>query len=1044
VHGLRRFIRERFHLDVLLRDLSVDHSIIFEASKALLDPAGAQRLRSTPSSRPTTSLFVFNADVHRRKNPDAEAPLSLDLKSLPFGTLPLLATSNNMEPRARFFPGHGDNEPSFLPVAAIYHYEIALHMMRLLDPERNRSWLGSTGCIRALMSVPRHLHRAGKWCQLRVLLCSFGYAKLIVNNCCISGAVIQYTEALRCAAAAGAACVPPMSADAWWLGAQQVRDWSSFLSKQARCLSRSPGLLYQLALNEPDYSAVTSSTLHMQVKGWFGGNHLKCVNKMDVFQEAEPIRSIHKAVREFETCSDILNRQALGEAPFVRDHFSLLNNTLLQDAGSAAYLNAADMNGDVEGANIVHVYNASKILYGHVGWIKATSFTKDDKYLVSGADDKEILVWNCVSGMRVAQMQGHAKSVTCISLSFDTAKLVSGSMDGTAKIWELSSCIEISTLFVGSVVNSVEFSRDAENVLVASQDAIIRIFHVNTTVELRRMIGHVLSVRCASYGPDGLMVASCSSDLAVILWDLRRPEDDSMVAVLTGHTDDIRQLVWVKQNLQIASCSNDSTIRVWNIDASSCVRALTGHKGAVTSLATPGEGLRLVSCGVDGTCRIWSTMISQCLAVFHCSSGPLFSVTASSDLYTICTTQSDGSIKLWDTRGVITEDPGDGSELVGGKTHSSVSHTRPTTAVSDSAKQWRSRPSSAALHPIAATSAISRNPFTHVLSEASETYCDRGSSTAFVDNQQSLAASLGRKVIHREAPRTQKGAVCALAFSRSGDVLASASHDGTYALRDANTGMMLCPPRRTNDNGCFALVFSRVEDRIATAGDDDVVRLWDLEYGNALNFFGGNGDYCKSLCFTEDANLLVAGASDSTVRLWDCRAPPPAQRAAVVIQVHSVAVSALGCAPDGYSLLSGDVNGNLRLCDLRRPSIAVQRWLGHTDAVTGICFCPMSVDNVAAVSTSMDGQALLWNRGAVVGSIGRLTPFELEQQLDRTGALLLRASYLKVLNARLQVSTLSPFSDAQFLQVGCIGLFQAVMGERSGCSIRRKISLSHL
>ncbi len=970
---------------MLLRDLPIDHSVIFEASQALLDTAGLQRLRSTPSSRPATNLFFFNADVHRRMNPDAEASLSLDLKVLPFGVLPLLATSNNMEPAATFSPGHGDNEPSFLPVAALYHYEIAVHMMRLLDPERNRSWLGSVGCIRALLSTPRHLHRAGKWRQLRVLLCSFGYAMLAVNNCCVTGAIIQYTEALRCAAAAGAACTPPVSADAWWLGAQQVRDWSSFLAKQARCLSRSPGLLYQLAVNEPDYSAVTSSTLHVQVKGWFGGNHLKCVNKMDVFQDSDCDGSIHKSVREFERCSSILNQQALGESVFVKADYALLNGTLLQDAGSAAYLNSADMTGHAESANIAHVHTSSKILYGHVGWIKATSFTKDDRYLVSGADDKKIFVWNCVSGMIVAEMEGHAKAVTCISLSFDTAKLVSGSLDGTAKIWELSSCIEISTLFVGSPVNSVEFSRDAENVLVASQDAIVRIFHVNTTVELRRMVGHVLSVRCASYGPDGLMVASCSSDMAVILWDLKRPEDDSMVVVLTGHSNDIRQLVWVKQNMQIASCSDDSTIRVWSIESGDCSRVLTGHKGAVTSLATPGEGLRLVSCGVDGTCRVWSTMVSQCLAVFHCSTGPVFSAAVSSDLYSICTTQSDGSIKLWDTVGVITEDPGDGSELVGGKTHSSASHTRPTSAVSDSAKQWRSRPSSAALHP----SAANRPPFHQSSAPASREPSVTGSRDGRrgtpIDIQESTAASFGRKVIHREAPRTQKGAVCAVAFSRTGDVLASASYDGTYALRDSGTGMMLCPPRRTNDNGCFALVFSKVEDRIATAGDDDVVRLWDLEYGTAINFFGGNGDHCKSLCFTEDANLVAAGASDSVVRLWDCRAPPPAQKAAMVIREHTVAVSALASSPDGCGVLSGDINGNLRLFDLRNPSVAIQRWLGHTDVVTGIAFCPTSTKTVAAVTTSKDGQALLWNRGVVVGNIGRLTPLELQQQSSRSG-----------------------------------------------------------
>lgn len=989
VHGMRRFIREKFHLDALLRDLPIDHSVVLEASKSLLDTAGAQRLRSTPSSRPSTSMFFFNADVHRRMNPDAEAPLSLDLKLLPYGTLPLLAISNNMEPKSRFFPGHGDNEPSYLPVAALYHYEIALHMLRLLDPERNSSWLGSVGCMRALLSAPRHLHRAGKWCQLRVLLCSFGYAMLAVSNCCITGAVIQYTEALRCAAAAGAACTPPVSVDSWWLGAQQVREWSSFLAKQSRSLSRSPGLLYQLAVNEPDYSAVTSSTLHMQVKGWFGGNYLRCVNKLDAFQEAEPAKSAHKAVREFETCSSILNSHALEETAFIQADYNLINSTLLQDAGSAAFLNSADMNGEGESSNIAHVYSASKILYGHVGWIKATAFTKDDKYLVSGADDKKILVWNCLSGMQVAHMEGHAKAVTCVSLSFDTAKLVSGSLDGTAKIWELSSCIEVSTLFVGSAVNSVEFSRDAENVLVASQDAIVRIFHVNTTVELRRMVGHVLSARCASYGPDGLMVASCSSDLAVILWDLKRPEDDSMVVVFSGHSNDIRQLVWVKQNMQIASCSDDSTIRVWSIDSGECVRVLEGHKGAVTSLATPGEGLRLVSCGVDGTCRVWSTMVSQCLAIFHCSTGPTFSVTVSSDLYSICTTQADGSIKLWETLGVITEDPGDGSELVGGKTHCSISHSRPTSAISDSAKQWRSRPSSAALYPQAASRSPSQQRDASSASLAQSGADSRASRRGTpMGMQQSTAASFGRKVIHREAPRTQKGAVCAVAFSRTGDILASASYDGTYALRDTNTGTMLCPPRRTNDNGCFALVFSKVEDRIATAGDDDVVRLWDLEYGTAINFFGGNGDHCKSLSFTEDANLVAAGASDSVVRLWDCRAPPPAQKPAITIREHAVAVSALACAHDGCSLVSGDANGNLRLFDLRKPNVAVQRWLGHTEMITGIAFCPTSTKNVAAVSTSTDGQALLWNRGIVVGSIGRLTPFEQQQQLERTGVLL--------------------------------------------------------
>ena len=33
-------------------------------------------------------------------------------------------------------------------------------------------------------------------------------------------------------------------------------------------------------------------------------------------------------------------------------------------------------------------------MQGHSGWVNAVSFSRDDKYIVSGGDDKLINIWN--------------------------------------------------------------------------------------------------------------------------------------------------------------------------------------------------------------------------------------------------------------------------------------------------------------------------------------------------------------------------------------------------------------------------------------------------------------------------------------------------------------------------------------------------------------------------------------------------------------------------------------------------------------------------
>ena len=57
----------------------------------------------------------------------------------------------------------------------------------------------------------------------------------------------------------------------------------------------------------------------------------------------------------------------------------------------------------------------------------------------------------------------------------------------------------------------------------------------------------------------------------------------------------------------IASCSADSSVRIWDFDSGNCLHVLKKHSDWVSGLCFNGDGKQLISCSEDKTIKIWST-----------------------------------------------------------------------------------------------------------------------------------------------------------------------------------------------------------------------------------------------------------------------------------------------------------------------------------------------------------------------------------------------------------------------------------------------------
>ncbi|KAI8848951.1 WD40-repeat-containing domain protein [Chytridium lagenaria] len=154
-------------------------------------------------------------------------------------------------------------------------------------------------------------------------------------------------------------------------------------------------------------------------------------------------------------------------------------------------------------------------------------------------------------------------------------------------------CVDVLDDAHKRTIRSVAFAPNGKSMASSSFDATTAIWErTGTAYECTATLeGHENEVSA--------LLATCSRDKSVWIWEVVDESDFECLSVLQDHTQDVKML--------LASASYDDTIKIWRDDSDDwyCSDTLIGHGSTVWGVDFDASGDRLVSVSDDCSMRIW-------------------------------------------------------------------------------------------------------------------------------------------------------------------------------------------------------------------------------------------------------------------------------------------------------------------------------------------------------------------------------------------------------------------------------------------------------
>lgn len=287
-----------------------------------------------------------------------------------------------------------------------------------------------------------------------------------------------------------------------------------------------------------------------------------------------------------------------------------------------------------------------RTLLGHTLPIEALHFSVDGEKLVSGSDDGTAKVWEVNTGKKLLTIHGHTGPVKDIQFINNGSMLLSGGSDGIITQINLDES-GISEKVIQTkppwYAFDMTFSKDGKTVASGCWGE-VRLWNAETQKFYDPLGKYSEFVLSLAFSSDEKLLGSGHWRGRVFLWDV---PNRKLYKTLDGHTENVQSVAFSPDGEWFASGSEDGTVNIWNLDDfTKTTLPIQAENGIKKVIFTPDNNL--MTALWNGEIKLWDTDTKEHIADFLDARGTPDGLEISPDGKSMVTGLHGGWIRIYD------------------------------------------------------------------------------------------------------------------------------------------------------------------------------------------------------------------------------------------------------------------------------------------------------------------------------------------------------------------------------------------------------------
>merc|ERR1712029_43488 len=249
----------------------------------------------------------------------------------------------------------------------------------------------------------------------------------------------------------------------------------------------------------------------------------------------------------------------------------------------------------------------------------------------------------------VHKLQGLKEGVHDVAFHPKVQKVAAACNDGAVLTWDLESTYVRATKYCGhnEPVTSVCYNRSGRILASCSLDKTVRLWEMDGTAEGPSVSfkAHTSGIRSIQFSPSGDQVITASDDKTVKMWTVK---DKRLVRSFATNNAAVRCAKYSPNGEVIATVSDDKTVRIYDADNGTEIHVFQEPKGAPVHLAWhPGSNVLGVAT-VDKKVKIYDIRMLKLQQLYASHEGPVSQVSFHPSGNYLASGSEDGSLKVYD------------------------------------------------------------------------------------------------------------------------------------------------------------------------------------------------------------------------------------------------------------------------------------------------------------------------------------------------------------------------------------------------------------